>query len=69
MVMEPEVFDYLSEEESCILERTPMESLARDGRLGIYKHGGFWQCMDTQRDRGKLEDLWRSQKAPWKIWN
>ena len=68
MVLEPGVFDYLSAEESCILERTPMETLARDGKLGIYKHGGFWQCMDTQRDRFKLEELWESGKAPWLVW-
>ena len=67
--MEPSVFDYLSTEESCVLERAPMERLARDGELGIYKHGGFWQCMDTQRDRGALEQLWNGQKAPWKIWD
>jgi len=68
MVMEPEVFDYLSSEESCVLERSPMETLAREGKLGIYKHDGFWQCMDTQRDRGRLEALWHSGKAPWKMW-
>lgn len=68
MVMEPEVFDYLSAEESCILERAPLETLARDRKLGIYKHIGFWQCMDTQRDRGALEQLWNSRKAPWNIW-
>ena len=68
MVMEPEVFGYLSAEESCILERTPMATLAREGKLGIYKHSGFWQCMDTQRDRGLLEGLWAAQKAPWKVW-
>ena len=68
MVMEPEVFGYLSVEEGCILERTPLETLAREGKLGIYKHPGFWQCMDTQRDRGRLEGLWSSGAAPWKIW-
>ena len=68
MVMEPEVFEYLSAEERCILERTPLETLAREGNLGIYKHPGFWQCMDTQRDRGLLENLWSSGKAPWKAW-
>lgn len=68
MVMEPGAFDYLSEAEDCILERTPMENLARDGELGIYKHYGFWQCMDTQRDRGRLEQLWSTGGAPWKIW-
>ena len=68
MVMEPEVFEYLSPEEGCILERQPMETLALEGKLGIYKHPGFWQCMDTQRDRGRLEGLWQSGSAPWKIW-
>lgn len=68
MVMEPEVFDYLSPEEGCILERKPLETLAREGKLGIYKHPGFWQCMDTQRDRGLLENLWSAGKAPWKVW-
>ena len=68
MVMEPEAFQYLSEEESCILERQPLERLAEEGKLGIYKHPGFWQCMDTQRDRGLLESLWRHGKASWKVW-
>ena len=68
MVMEPEVFGYLSAEERCVLERTPLETLARDGKLGIYKHSGFWQCMDTQRDRGVLEQLWSSGSAPWRVW-
>lgn len=68
MVMEPAVFDYLSEEEGCVLEREPMEALARDGQLGVYRHSGFWQCMDTQRDRIWLEERWRSGNSPWKKW-
>ena len=68
MAMEPAVFDYLSEAESCILEQAPMKTLAKEGKLGIYKHAGFWQCMDTQRDRGRLEDLWGRNIAPWKLW-
>lgn len=68
MVMEPEIFDYLGESDGCILEREPLETLAREGKLGVYKHGGFWQCMDTQRDRGLLEKLWNQQSAPWKVW-
>lgn len=68
MVMEPEAFQYLSEDEGCVLERAPLETLAREGGLGIYKHHGFWQCMDTQRDRDRLETLWRSGKAVWKNW-
>lgn len=68
MVMEPEVFNYLSAEESCVLERQPMETLAQQGLLGIFKHGGFWQCMDTQRDRIWLEERWKNDTAPWKVW-
>ena len=68
MVMEPEMFDRLSAEEGCVLERQPLENLAREGKLGIYKHGGFWQCMDTQRDWGALEQLWAGGRAPWKRW-
>ena len=67
MVMNPEVFDYLSPEEHCILERTPLETLAHEGKLGIYKHPGFWQCMDTQRDKNRLESLWNGGNAPWKV--
>ena len=67
MVMEPEGFGYLSTEENCVLEREPMEELAEAGKLGIYKHTGFWQCMDTQRDRVKLEALWSASQAPWKV--
>ena len=68
MVMEPGVFDYLSTEENCVLERQPLESLAREGQLGIYRHTGFWQCMDTQRDRIWLEEHWVNGTAPWKVW-
>lgn len=68
MVMEPKVFDYLSDAENCILEREPMVVLAREGNLGIYKHTGFWQCMDTQRDRIWLEERWRKNNAPWRVW-
>ena len=66
--MEPGVFDYLSMEESCILERKPLETLAESGKLGIYKHFGLWQCMDTQRDRIWLEERWQNNNAPWKVW-
>lgn len=68
MVMEPEVFQYLSSREDCVLERAPLEGLAREGKLGVYKHNGFWQCMDTQRDKYFLEERWASGQAPWKIW-
>lgn len=68
MVVQPEVFDYLSEDENCIFERIPLETLANEGHLGIYKHHDFWQCMDTQRDRERLQKLWEEGNAPWKIW-
>jgi glucose-1-phosphate cytidylyltransferase len=56
---------YLSEDESCVLERDPLVQLARDGQLNIFKHPGFWGCMDTQRDRDQLTQLVDSGKAPW----
>jgi len=68
MVMEPEIFGYLSRDEHCVLEREPLETLAKEEKLGIYKHPGYWQCMDTQRDRNRLEASWRSGRAAWKNW-
>jgi glucose-1-phosphate cytidylyltransferase len=56
---------YLSEKESCVLERSPLARLAQDRELSIYRHEGFWACMDTQRDRDHLQALWESGKAPW----
>ena len=56
---------YLSKDEDCILERTPLINLAKDGKLSMYKHRGFWACMDTQRDRDQLNKLWASGNAPW----
>jgi glucose-1-phosphate cytidylyltransferase len=67
MVMEPGVFRYLTDDET-ILERTPMERLASEGQLMAFRHDGFWQCMDTIRDRELLEHLWASGKAPWRRW-
>lgn len=67
MVLEPEVFDYI-EGDSTIFEQNPLSRLAEDGELVAYKHDGFWQCMDTQREKEKLEKLWNSGEAPWKIW-
>lgn len=58
-------FDYL-EDDKTILERTPLEKLAREGELMSYKHNGFWQCMDTIRDRDLLNSLWEKNEAPWK---
>lgn len=67
MVLEPEVFEYIDGDPT-IFEREPMERLTRDGKLGVYKHYGYWQCMDTQRDKNVLEWYWNEGKAPWKIW-
>lgn len=58
-------FKYLTKEESCVLEKAPLVQLAEDGELNIYKHSGFWACMDTQRDRDQLNSLWSSGSAPW----
>lgn len=66
-VLEPAVFD-LIENDSTIWERSPLESLSSSNHLSIYKHSGFWQPMDTLRDKLHLEELWESGKAPWKVW-
>ncbi len=61
-------FKYLSVNENCILERQPLEDAVKDKELCIYKHEGFWQCMDTYRDFEYLNGLWRDGKAEWKVW-
>ena len=66
-VFEPEIFDNLRDD-STILERTPLETLAKEQKLTAFKHDGFWHPMDTLRDKKHLEKLWASGKAPWKIW-
>ncbi len=58
---------YLSADESCVLEREPLIRLARDGKLDMYRHRGFWACMDTQRDLEQLNKLWASGQAPWAV--
>lgn len=68
LVFEPEVFDYLSGDRSS-LEADAMERLAADRQLAAYRHGGFWQCMDTLRDKILLETLWRDGEAAWKVWD
>ena len=66
-VLEPGIFDYI-EGDQTQWEREPMEGLAADGQLMAYKHEGFWQCMDTLRDKALLESLWAEGTAPWKTW-
>jgi glucose-1-phosphate cytidylyltransferase len=67
-VFEPRIFDYLGDDKT-VLEEGPLERLATDGQLMAYRYRGFWQCMDTLRDKNRLEDLWQSGKAPWKVWD
>lgn len=67
MVLDPKVLDYI-EGDSVVFEREPLEKLAKDHQLNAYKHFGFWQCMDTVRDKELLEKLWTTSKAPWKVW-
>jgi glucose-1-phosphate cytidylyltransferase len=67
MVCEPGVFDYLKDDQTT-LEAEPLERLAADGQLAAYRHEGFWQCMDTLRDKKLLESLWQEGKALWKVW-
>ena len=67
MVMNPEIFDRI-EGDQTVFEQEPLNSLVADGELIARTHDGFWQCMDTLREKQKLEKLWDSGKAPWKIW-
>jgi glucose-1-phosphate cytidylyltransferase len=66
-VLEPEVVDLIVGDDT-VWEQEPLKGLAADGQLGAYRHNGFWQPMDTLRDRMYLEDLWQTGKAPWKLW-
>ena len=66
-VFEPGIFDYL-QDDLTVLEKTPLETLAKEKKLTAFKHNGFWYPMDTQRDKKHLENLWSSNNAPWKIW-
>ncbi len=68
MVFEPALFDYI-ENDSIIFEKEPMSGLVREHELMAYIHKGFWQCMDTLREKQQLEKLWKSNKAPWKNWD
>lgn len=67
-ICEPTVFDYITEGDSTIFERSPLENLAKDNVLGAYHHTGFWRPMDTLRDKIELTDLWLNNKAPWAMW-
>src|SRR5262249_13016175 len=68
-VFNRELFDgYLSADDGLVLEREPFERMTRDGELMVYQHDGFWQPMDTPREFELLNDLWKSGRAPWKVW-
>ena len=67
MVCEPQFIDYIADD-STTLEREPMERAAKDGQMKAYKHNGFWQCMDTVREKQALEEMWVKGTAPWKVW-
>ncbi|MCR5608683.1 MAG: glucose-1-phosphate cytidylyltransferase [Lachnospiraceae bacterium] len=67
MVVDPRVFDYI-EGDSTVFEKHTLELLASKGEVITYKHDGFWQCMDTKREKDMLEEMWNSNKAPWKTW-
>ena len=67
MVLEPEVFNYL-EDDQTVFEKKPLAKLAKERQLKAYNHNGFWQCMDTKREMDSLEAMWASGNAPWKTW-
>ena len=67
MICEPEIINYI-DDDTTVFEKKPLETVADMGELMAYRHTGFWQCMDTQRDKNKLEELWAGGNAPWKVW-
>ncbi len=68
-VFEDSFFEIISKKKNVMLERQPLESLTRKKKLIAYKHKGFWQCMDTLRDKMFLENLWNDGQPPWKVWS
>ena len=66
-VLEPGIFDYIDGDDTQC-EKEPLEQLAKDGQLMAYQHDGFWQCMDTLREKQLLQGLWDGGDAPWKVW-
>jgi len=67
-VCEPQVFDYITEGDSTIFERAPLENIAKDGGMTSFKHRGFWKPMDILKDNKELNEMWDENRAPWKIW-
>lgn len=68
-VFEPEIFNYLKDGDATILEKAPLENLTKDGKLKAFFHDGFWKSMDTLNDKNKLEEMWKNNDAPWKVWD
>ena len=68
-VCEPKVFDYITQGDSTVFEQEPLKNLAQNGEIFTFKHDSFWMPMDTLRDKMKLNDMWNSNDAPWKVWN
>ncbi|MDP8266430.1 MAG: glucose-1-phosphate cytidylyltransferase [Candidatus Aceula meridiana] len=68
MICEPKVFDYIPQNDDVVFELGPLKKMAEDGELYAYKHDGFWQCMDTLRDKIQLDKLWDENKSFWKVW-
>lgn len=67
MVLEPSIFNYIDGDQT-IFEKEPLERAAKEGNVKAFQHDGFWQCMDTLREKNMLEELWSNGKAPWKVW-
>ena len=68
MVLEPEIIDLIQGDDT-VFEKYPLEEAARRGQLDAYRHNGFWQCMDTLNEKKKLEEMWQSGNAPWRVWD
>lgn len=67
-ILEPKIFDYIKNGDASVWEKDPLEKLAAEGQLNAFKHQGFWKPMDTLRDKVELENMWKTGKAPWKVW-
>lgn len=67
-VCEPEVFNYIPNDDTVVLEKQPLENLVKDGKMHAFKHRGFWKPMDILRDNVELNSMWDNNRAPWKVW-
>ena len=67
MIMEPKVFDYIKDD-TTVFEKDPLNRLSSENELKAYKYKGFWQCMDTKREKDMLDAMWNNADAPWKVW-